>query len=244
MVSLTTLLIATALSAEPVDLTGTWRLDWRVVSRNRVPVIGRITTSSEAWALARVEDNGHGLSQEQRLCGGLVRAGAVQSQLPPEYIASVPPKTYDVRIQAEGDQLTFQADTGKFWSGHDPTCAHLPEDADDPCVTDWDSDGQPGATVKVKAPLFKWVDVYVAQRTHLVLNGRVTSADRIEGLVEMWQMDTHVLAATNRLFARNPKVWIVPEESRFTMVRVDDETTCADFAPPRNHGFVATLESD
>ena len=215
-----------------------------MVSRNRVPVIGRITTSSEAWALARVEDNGDGLSQEQRLCGGLVRAGAVKSQLPPEYIASVPSKSYDVRLLEDGDQLMFEADTGKFWSGHDPSCAHLPVDPDDPCVLDSDKDGRPGATVKVKAPLFKWVDVYVAQRTHLVLSGRVTSADRVEGLAEMWQMDTHVLAATNRLFARNPKVWIVPEESRFTMVRVADGATCADFGPPKDHGFVSTHEPE
>lgn len=232
MILLAALNFSTAHGAEPPDLSGAWRLDYSVVTRNRVPVLGRIKSASMGWALAQVRYTDGRWVQEHEVCGGTVRAGLVRSELPLAYLHHVPQKTYTIVIGAETDSLAFYADTGTFMSGHDPACDSLPQSPDDPCARDWDEDGHPGATVRVKPPLFRWVDVYVAQKTHMVLHGEVKTDDHIEGYTQMQVMKTSVLGASNNLFAQTPAAVFVAEESRFTMTRVADTATCAELTPP------------
>lgn len=232
MVSIFAAMMLTCAHAdEPPDVSGTWRLDYWVVTRNKVPVIGKIKSSSAGWALARIVREEEGWIQQHQVCGGAVHAGLVKSELPLAYLAHVPSKTYTIDLNTDSDHVAFHADTGSFQSGHDPACK-LPETADDPCVRDWDEDGQPGATILIKPPLFPWTEVYIAQKTHLVLSGRVRSPDLIEGRVQMRVMHTSVLGASNPMFAQSPEASIVAEESRFTMLRVADTATCAELSPP------------
>lgn len=160
------------------------------------------------------------------VCGGVVGGGLVKTKLPPAYLSSVPAKSYAVTTHATGAELRFQADLGTYRAGFDPTCATVPTEATDPCVTDWDGDGAPGATIQVKIPMYAWTDVYVCQQNHILLDGVATSADRVEGGLEILDLQNSVIGATRSLFARSPSSTVVQSASTFTMARLATDAGC------------------
>ena len=218
-----------ALAAEPPDLTGTWALEMAVVSAARVPVVGDVKSTSRTWILITVAPDGlGGLVQDHRVCAAEVKGGVVHTRLPARFIAAIPPKRYAVQLAPHGDGWSFAADTGTYAMGYDTACsATVPVEQSDPCVRDPDRDGLPGATIQAKAPAFPWVDVYIAQRMHPLLEGAVISVDRVEGAILLATMETRVLGASNRLFASSPQVTPMAGQSRFRMDRLADSSCSA-----------------
>ncbi len=224
---LTTMLMALAGAQELPDMSGSWLLEYRVVTKNRIAIVGDIRSRSSNYVLVELERTDKGWTQGHRVCGAEVNGAVVRSELPAAYLEHVPVKRYPVDLRADAGKVRLTADFGPFVTGYDPErCSAPPEVPDSPCVIDWDEDGNPGATVKVKVPLFRWTDVYLAQRNHLGLDGTVSSRDRVDGRVVVHSMATKVLGAANKLFARSPTAALVPDESHFAMKRLAADATC------------------
>lgn len=217
---------ATAALAGPGALPGTWALEIAVVTESRVPVLGALRSTSRTWVRAVITDGPAGLVQDHVVCGVRIDAPVGRMEVPAAYVAAIPPRRYPVTVTPEGDAVRYDADTQLFRLGWDDRCATVPETPDAPCVVDADADGQPGATVHVSAPLLPWVDVYVAQQTHLVLHG-VAAPDRVEGRVEVRAVESRVLGASQRLFAGSPRSTPSEGASTFAMVRLPDDAACA-----------------
>lgn len=214
-------------AAEPPDLSGTWALEMRAVTATRVAVLGDVESVTRTGVLVRLEPTETGWEQHHLPCGSTIEGGGlVQTRIPDAYFESVRPKVLAVRTD---DELGFTVDVQRFTGGWDPAaCREVPEVADDACVRDWDGDGKPGITIEVKAPMFRWTEVYVAQQTHPHLEGWIESEHRIAGRLRVTELDNRVLGASNPLFARQPRTRPVHEASTFTMERIPGDATCAE----------------
>lgn len=217
---------ATAALAAPGALPGTWALEIAVVTESRVPVLGALRSVSSTWVRAVVSDGAEGLVQDHTVCAVRIDAPVGRMEVPAAYVAAIPLRRYPVAATPDGDGVRYDADTQRFRLGWDDRCAAVPETPDAPCVVDADADGHPGATVRVSAPLLPWVDVYVAQQTHLVLHGRTVAPDRVEGRVEVRVVESRVLGASQRLFAGSPRSTPAPDASTFRMVRLPEGAGC------------------
>jgi hypothetical protein len=225
------LFLLSALAQEPTptptpDLTGTWALQLRVVTASKIPVFGKIRSTGRTYILAENTADGNGFSQRHTVCDAQVNGGLVKSRMPELYRRTVPVKNYAVQIAAPDGSAGYRADLGTFHTGFEGTCDVVPSEASDACVTDWDADGHPGATIQVTAPLYSWGDVYVAQRNHLILDASTVSVDRVDGSITVVELVNHVLGASRSMFHRNPETEILADESGFTMIRVASGSLC------------------
>jgi hypothetical protein len=214
--------------AQEPDLAGTWALQYAVVSKAKVPVVGTIRSTSRTFVKVVITPQGQQWTQRHQVCGALVTGGPVRTVVPPAYIRHVARKTYPATTWQAAGTTQFAADTQLNVMGFDGTCGYVPTTLTDPCTVDTDKDGVPGVTVKAKVPLFPWVDVYMAQRNHARLHGTVTSPDQIDGHIAMTRVANNVLGASSALFAHSPTSEIVPDETRFRMTRVASGATCED----------------
>lgn len=217
---------AVAQPGSPADLEGVWALRISVVTANEVPVVGSLRSTSRTWVRAVIRREGDDWVQDHRVCASAVSGGVVKSRLPSAFTRSVPRKTYPVDLEPCAGALSYRADLAVYTAGFDPACAKVPSDPEDRCTIDFEGDGHPGATIEVKVPLFDWAQVYVAQKNHLVLEGRTDGPDRIEGQIEVLDLENRVLGASKRIFARDPKSDLIPGASRFTMVRLHEDDGC------------------
>lgn len=201
------------------DLSGTWRVDLHLVHDVRVPVLGRSRSDSRTVQLWEVADG----AMRNRHCSiqAVARNPIGKPRMPAPFVDNIPRTAAPIAL----DGVAFRVDLGVGRIGF--TGDDVPTEPDDAALHDHEDDGNPGATIHVWAPFFGEVAVYIAQRTHMVLEGRV-EGDRVTGRATQRELVQHTLGAANRLFAQQPQVTPVPEESSFTMVRVPSGTTCAD----------------
>jgi hypothetical protein len=217
---------ATAAPPEAPDLEGTWALHMVVTTANDLPIVGALKSHSNTYVRTRLHRSADGWVQDHTVCGANVGGGLVRTRIPPSYTARVPTKTYPVQLLSREETFAYRADIGVFGVGWDPRCTYVPTEAGDPCEVDFESDGNPGATIEVKVPMFEWAEVYVAQRNHLKLDGNVVSNERIEGDIEILEIVNHVLGASKSMFARSPKSAPVAGESHFVMTRLAEDADC------------------
>jgi hypothetical protein len=217
------------------DLSGTWRVDLVLVHEAQAPLLGELVVRSHQVNLAVVEATPEGWWQRHEPCD-LVSTSPVAlaaTSFPPRFIASLPRKEYPVSLEAVEGEWRYGADYGFHAVGFDAERAggRMPVDAGDPSVRDSDGDGKPGATIEVHVPVLGTVQLYMVQQAHTVVSGAATlgaggEVARIEGALGLRQSGQNTLEASNRLFAANPKVRFLPEQSSFQMVRVEPATRC------------------
>lgn len=212
------LLISLAAAA---DLTGVWRVDLHLVHDLQIPVLGKSQSDSYTVQLWRVADGV--LVNEHCSIRAVTRTRIGKPTIPPAFVHNIRHATVPIVLDGE----RFHADMGIGSIGF--TGDVVPTMPDEPSVIDHEGDGKPGATMTVWAPLFGDVEVYVAQRTHLVLDGTV-DGDEVTGRASQLLLEQTTLGAANRLFARHPVVAPMIEESTFRMSRVPTGATCADVA--------------
>jgi hypothetical protein len=205
--------------AHGAELTGTWRVDLHLVHDVRIPVLGRSRSDSRTVQLWEVADG----AMLNRHCSiqAVARNPIGKPRMPAPFVAHIARTAAPVAV----DGATFRVDLGLARIGF--AGDEVPQSPDDPATRDHEADGLPGATIHVWAPLFGEVDVYIAQQSHLVLEGTV-DGDRVAGRATQSELVQRTLGAANRLFAQQPDLTPVPDESTFTMTRVPDGTTCAD----------------
>lgn len=207
---------------------GRYAMELRLGSVTRVPLVGSDRSVTRTLMLVDVQRSGDGWTQRQTVCDVAIASSRVRMTVPDAFVDAFPTRSYASTFAA-GEEGRYRADLGTEHIGYDPreTGGALPRDADAPGVLDSDGDGQPGATVVGHFPLFGSVRLFIAQRSHLVLRGRQTAADRIEGTVEVRLLEQRTLGADHRMFRRTPEVRPDPASSRFAMVRTEART-CED----------------
>jgi len=225
------LLALTALAtAEPILEPGLYRLDTVLVTESKVPFHGRVRAWNTSTALVRLDRDGTGWRQEQRLCrvGVTDDSRVAETVIPQAFVDATPVQAFPVRFVAEGDGWRYIADPGPLDVGWDPVAAGgvLPSEPDDPGVVDWEGDGTPGATVQLDVPVFRRVDLYVVQRGHSVFSGTVRDG-MVHGLVEVVHLEQHTVDATNGWFEANLPTEIVAADSTFRLAPVPPGSTCA-----------------
>ena len=227
------LLAISAALAAPPDISGVYRLELTVASRADVPVLGEADIVAHTTMLATVTPDGSGgYTQRHTTCRiqpeSTLRIG--QTRIPRSFVAPMPDKTYPLALSMAPDgRWQYAADFGAQHIGYDPTRAGgQPPDTDShPAVLDWEGDGKPGATIFLEVPVFGQVEVYITQLAHTRVSGHLTE-DGAAGGVQIVALHQRSIGAQPSVFAANPNVTQLPGQSRFSLTRIPDGSTCAD----------------
>lgn len=220
-------------TAEPsaaIDLTGVWGQRWTQTAVSRVPVVGRVRTTTETMLLLNIEQNGDQLTISQEVCAVDVSSGngMVRTIIPDAFVEALPTSSVAARLDLGGTTPGI-----RDWESLDVVGANLSDESTDPLPTDMmdlrvvdpDGDGQPGVTVLVRGMVDG--EVYVVQRGRSALETSHVSSDRIEGVVD-WTAEQVVLGASARVLRSQPPTEPDPDPSRnrFVTVRLDAGATC------------------
>lgn len=211
--------------------SGPYAMELRLASATRIPILGSQRSVTTSLMLVDVERAGGGWTQRHRVCDVRVRGSAGMRMIVPDaFVRGLAVRRYPA-VLADGAQgVRYTADMGLEAIGFDPaaTGGALPRVADDPGVRDSDRDGSPGATVEIRVPAAGRAKLYIVQRSHLVLSGRETGPDRIEGGVQVLVQEQRTLGADPGYFARTPRIRAEPSRSGFTLVRAPSVRSCED----------------
>ena len=213
------------------DLIGTWRLEFHTVTGAKIPVLGTTRTQNHTLSHMRIWPEGGSLWGEHRACSVQVETGMkmTHTTLSPAFVRAIPQSRYPIQVVDDGEVRWVAMDFPGTVLGFDPklTGGAVPKDEDAPGVEDSDLDGRPGVTVHVRAPFFGEVEIYIAQLTASSVRGQ----ERKPGLIEGGFVFTHFrhrsIGASHFLFGVNPRIQPIEGASTFRMVKVEDDTTCA-----------------
>lgn len=205
-------------------LDGLWQVMLTVVTTTHVPVLGESRTVSSSLALASIA----GGVQTQRICDSWMtdRNPLAQVILPDAFIAAFPEESFPVELNERSGQVVYHVEQHRQAVGYDDA-GPMPQRVGDPGLRDWEADGRPGATVRVRVPFAGEGEVWMVQVGRTVLDGVVVGADRVEGGVVTRDFAQRTIGASNRLLDVNPTVRTDDAASRFVMTRVPAGTTCA-----------------
>ena len=209
----------------------TYAMNQRVASSASLPLFGRAVTFTDSLVLLHTEPTPTGLWVRQEVCAVRIDdpLPVADTRIPAAFLHALGERSYPIVRGQAGGLATWEADQGPEAVGYDPALApSLPADAAATGVTDWDQDGQPGATVLVDVRLFGTVSVYVVQRAHTRLVGAEQADGAVEGAVELLAFEQRVIGASSPLFHASPEIVWRPLQSRFRAEPVPAHTTCAD----------------
>jgi hypothetical protein len=209
---------------------GKYRLEMIMATVSRVPFFGRSKSASKSVSLVEVRREGFDLVQSHQVCSFRVLedSALIRMIFPDQFVAALARPTYPVRIEKDGQSWLYRADLGMERIGYrsDGADSKLPTKIDDPAVYDWDGDGHPGATLKLSVPLLPEGELYVVQRGHSLLSGKIDISGRIDGAIEVRSFEHRVLGARPSFLNRSPEIKPDPKASRFSMSPVSTGTTC------------------
>jgi hypothetical protein len=232
-----------AAQENPALPPGTYRLDMIMASRARLPFFGSSRSASRSISLVEIRQNGTELIQSHRVCDFRVLkdSALIKMVFPEKFIASLTQPSYPVHLKRDAQGWRYRADLGLEYIGYRPAGADsLPSKIDDPSVYDWDGDGFPAATLKLSVPLLPDGELFVVQRGHSILNGRVVQPGVVEGAIDVPVFQQRVLGAQPAFLNRTPEIEADPKESHFSLRAVPGGSTCAsleDFAPSTKSEF-------
>jgi hypothetical protein len=215
---------------ESVLPPGTYRLEMIMASISRLPFFGTSKSASRSISLMEIRDYGGQLIQSHNVCDFRVLddSAMIKMIFPDNFVAALAKHTYSIQLEKDAEGWRYRADLGVERIGYRPGQGDtkLPTTADDPSVYDWDGDGKPGATLKLSVPLLPDGELYVVQRGHSVLNGRITQPGRIEGTIDVRSFEHRVLGARPGFLNKSPEIQPDPKESRFIITQVAAGSTC------------------
>jgi len=144
----------------------------------------------------------------------------------------------------KNDDNTFGFDQDIFWEirGIDPNCYGdnpagytLPTNSADPCVQDWDNDGDPGLTVSTKGSIGGTGTMSMVEKSSSIIHDGLISEDglRIDALVT-WTDEQKILRADNPLLKGGSDNKIKDSSDKFDgpanfieQVKIEDGSNCA-----------------
>jgi hypothetical protein len=209
---------------------GMYRLEMILASVARLPFFGMSKSASRSVSLIEVRSDQSGLVQRHEVCDFhvLEDSAMIKMVFPDKFIAALAKHSYPIQVEKDDQGWRYRADLGVERIGYKPTSSEssLPTKLDDPSVFDWDGDGHPGATLKISVPLLPDGELYVVQRGHSILNGRITARGRVEGSIEVRSFEHRVLGAWPGFLNRSPEIVPDPAESRFTIIAIPPDSNC------------------
>lgn len=216
-------LLAGQAAGDAGDLEGRWHLTFTLPIVQRAPVMGDTSRDFVLHAIVEVTGEERGaLSQRTRPCAvELKGGGATRVEVPEGFPAAItvpasPISLEDGRVATALSGITVGYRDGK---------KALPDDEDDPSVTDGDRDGEPGATVVLHVLEMGEVKLFVVLRLALQLEGKRAGDDRYEGVVHVRRFEQNILGSAPPL-PFLAQVRTSAEDGRFTLERADDGATC------------------
>jgi hypothetical protein len=219
-----------AAQEDPGLASGTYRLEMIMGSTTKVPFFGTSKSASKSISLVEIKRNGAGLIQSHKACDFRVLDDSkfIKMIFPEKFVAALAKHIYPLQLDKDSQGWRYRADLGMerigYKSNNDETA--LPSKIDDAEVYDWDGDGKPAATLKISIPLLPDGELYVVQRGHSILNGRIVQAGRVEGSIETQLFEQRVLGAWPGFLNQSAQVEPDPKASRFTLSQITDGSTC------------------
>lgn len=199
----------------------------------KLPFVGRTKGGSRGWLLVDVEQTPRGLEQRMRTCDVIVtgmRGNEGRVEVPDAFVAAIPVNRQPVTVTPSADgSWTYSVDLGEDTIGWDPSLTDtMPTTADAPALLDFEGDGAPGATMRLKLPVFGTVDLHVVQHAHIALVGALEPDGSARGQVTYHRLDQATVGATNAMFTATPEMWPDPSRSGFALEPLADTVSCAD----------------
>ncbi|MEZ4451797.1 MAG: hypothetical protein R3B09_20205 [Nannocystaceae bacterium] len=234
------LALALALAPRPVeaerDLSGRWLLAQVTTTVATVPVLGDIEARTRVVALQDLRHDGRRLRGAGTLCRLDIDSGTrfVTTTLPLAFKLSLPRPVVDAVLEDGGATLRTGRQLVVVGARLErPEDEPLPTSPDDPRVVDQDRDGRPGVTIRIRGIVRG--SIYVAQRSWTRLRGARRADGGYAGAVD-FGTEQVVLGATSSRLDTPPPARPLPSASRFELVPVPAETTCAE-ALARTEGW-------
>ena len=227
----------TAQAATPPLAPGAYRLEMRYASAARLPVIGESASTYRSISVVRLARAGDGLVQAHHVCKAETEDAVpfFGLDMPPRFIDALGWHRYPVTLTSDAGGWHYAADLGPEYVGYDPERSdRLPDAPDDPAVFDWDGDGKPGGTIRLRIPIAPDAELYVVQRGHALLDGRVVGTDRVEGTIAIPLFEQHVIGAKPGFLHRTPEIRTDTTHSRFLLARMPDGSDCAQVVAARS----------
>jgi hypothetical protein len=209
---------------------GAYRLEMIMASTTRVPFFGTSKSASKSVSLVEIKRDGAALIQTHKACDFRVLEDSkfIKMIFPDKFVAALARHTYPLQVDKDAQGWSYRADLGVERIGYKSKGneTELPSKMDDPAVYDWDGDGQPAATLKISIPLLPDGELYVVQRGHSILNGRIVQTGRVEGSIETRLFEQRVLGAWPGFLNQSAEVQPDPKESRFILSQIADGSSC------------------
>jgi hypothetical protein len=209
---------------------GTYRLEMIMASVTHLPFFGTSKSASKSVSLVEIQREQSGLIQTHHVCDFRVLEDSrmVKMIFPEKFVAALAIHRYPLVIENNGRDWHYRADLGLERIGYraEGNDGELPSKMDDPSVYDWDGDGAPGATVKISVPLLPDGELYIVQRGHSILDGRITQSGQVEGSIEVRVFEQRVLGAKPSFLNRSPQIEPDPKGSRFSLSLLPKGSTC------------------
>lgn len=213
-------------------IAGRWGQLLVQTSVTRVPMVGRVTSTTRTLLLLDITQEGADLEIETRVCSIEIanRPNLVRTIIPEAFVASLERTRRRARLRLEANGFSLEQPRFTEVLGArlgDPLRDPLPQDPSDPRVYDQDRSGHPGLTVEIEGVVRG--EVYVVQRAWNQLRSTHLSTSRIDGLVE-WDNEQVVLGASNAFIRRDAPASPHPDAglSWFRTERMSRSATCAD----------------
>jgi hypothetical protein len=211
---------------------GRYAMELRVASTARLPLLPTDRSTTVSVLLVDLQRGRDGtLIQRHRVCDvRMENSSSMRTTVPTAFLNALAPRQYPVQLRSTGGGWRYEADMGADAIGFDPerSGGTVPEGPQDPGVIDADGDGNPGATIEIRLPMMGRARLFIAQRTHLVLQARTATPERVEGSVQIRALEQRTLGAEPGIFRRTPDIRPDPERSGFTLVRLPDGYGCAE----------------
>lgn len=207
---------------------GEYRLEMELVSRVTLPVIGEVDSSLRSVSAAVLRWRDGVLHQAHRVCAlwDATRAPWGGVRFPPAFVAALAPARYPVELDGAGAGARYRADLGVEAIGVAPRAAALPTRPGAPGVLDFDGDGRPGGTLRLRIPLVPDGELWVVQRAHAVLDGELVERGIVEGVVEMARFEQAVIGARPPFLRRTPRTRHDAARSRFRLEHAGAAPAC------------------
>lgn len=198
----------------------------------KLPVVGRTKGGTRGWVLVDLAETTAGLEQHMTTCEVIVtgmRGTESRVEVPDAFVESIPPNRRPVVLSPKGDDTwTYSVDLGEDVVGWDPERSPtMPTEAGHPAVVDFEGDGQPGATMQLKLPVFGSVDLFVVQHAHISLSGTLDAEGTVRGGVVYHRLDQATVGASHPFFTATPPMWPDPSRSGFVLRPVPEATDCS-----------------
>ncbi len=221
---------ASTVDQAPVDLNGTWTIDYQTTAVTDFPIVRDFHITTRAQLVATVEQDGNNIDLTTRVCRlDLVSDLPGARPVAPAAFAESLPEVrrraelvesdgeWELRIHPKWQTVGVNLD--------DPSNDDLPSDADDSRVFDQDGDGNPGNTIWIRGAIDG--EIYVIQRSWDRWRGRIVDDNTIQGAIQ-WNTEQSVVDSTHRILRRQPSADAHPDPTKniFRMTRAEGSPPC------------------